>query len=188
MSAQQLSRILCFSREPEEARALSERLHDQYDVVCPDSIEDGLEILQTGGFSGLFLCGSEMTSAGLLLQAGGILQQLHDGLALVGPSRELLWHNSRLRQLTDSREPLTGRGFYECFGAHEILGPDFCPINSALGLGESARSTLRVGDKTYFDVEATPVFDSNADECDIARYLIVVVRDTTSEVLQKQKK
>ena len=80
MSAQQLSRILCFSREPEEARALSERLHDQYDVVCPDSIEDGLEILQTGGFSGLFLCGSEMTSAGLLLQAGGILQQLHDGV------------------------------------------------------------------------------------------------------------
>ena len=187
MSAEQLSRFLCFSREPEEARALSERLHDQYDVVCPDSIEDGLEILQTGGFSGLFLCGSEMTSAGLLLQAGGILQQLHDGLALVGPSRELLWHNSRLRQLTDSGEPLTGRGFYECFGAHEILGPDFCPINSALGLGESARSTLRVGDKTYFDVEATPVFDSNADECDIARYLIVVVRDTTSEVLQKQK-
>lgn len=187
MSAEQKPRILCFSREPVQAREFSDRLHDQCDVVCPDSIEDGLEILQTGGFSGLFLCGSEMISAGLLLQAGGILQQLRDGLALVGPNREVLWHNKRFQQLTGQDGTLTSQIFYECFGTHEILGPDFCPLNTAFGMGEAARSTLRVGDKTYYDVEATPVFDGTPDEFAIARYLIVVVRDTTSEVLQKQK-
>lgn len=187
MSAEQKPRILCFSREPVQAREFSDRLHDQCDVVCPDSIEDSLEILQTGGFSGLFLCGSEMISAGLLLQAGGILQQLRDGLALVGPNREVLWHNKRFQQLTGQDGTLTSQIFYECFGTHEILGPDFCPLNTAFGMGEAARSTLRVGDKTYYDVEATPVFDGTPDEFAIARYLIVVVRDTTSEVLQKQK-
>jgi CheY-like chemotaxis protein len=187
MSTEQKPRILCFGREPEKTREIAERLREQCDVVCPDSIEDSLEILQTGGFSGLFLCGSEMTSAGLLLQAGGILQQLHDGLALVGSNREVLWHNRRLQQITGQAEPLTGLSFYSCFETPEILGPDFCPLNTALGMGESARSTLRVGDKTYFDVEATPVFDGTPDEFAIPRYLIVVVRDTSQEILQKQK-
>lgn len=187
MSAEQKPRILCYSREPDRAREFSSWLGDQCEVVCPDSVEDSLETLQTGGFSGLFLCGSEMTSAGLLLQAGGILQQLHDGMALVGPHREVLWHNKRFQQFTGQEDSLNGRVFYECFGTPEILGPDFCPLNTAFGMGESARSTLRVGDKTYFEIEATPVFDGASSEIDIARYLIVVVRDTSSEVLQKQK-
>ncbi|MDA1248376.1 MAG: response regulator [Planctomycetota bacterium] len=187
MSTEQKPRILCFGREAEKTREFAERLQSLCDVVCPDSIEDSLEILQTGGFSGLFLCGSEMTSAGLLLQAGGILQQLHDGLALVGSNREVLWYNRRLQEITGQSESLNGKSFYGCFGTAEILGPDFCPLNTALGLGESARSTLRVGDKTYFDVEATPVFDGTPDEFAIPRYLIVVVRDTSTEVLQKQK-
>lgn len=181
------SRILCYGRDPDELRGFAALLQNDYDVVCPESLEDSLETLQSGGFSGLFLCGSEMTSAGLLLQAGGILQQLHDGFALVGHRREVLWHNQKLLALTGQTEPLVGRSFYECFGSPEILGPDFCPLNTAFGMGESATSTLRIGDKTYFEVEATPVFDSESGHADIARFLIVVVRDTTSQILQKQK-
>lgn len=182
-----MPRVLCYSREPEQARSIAESLKAQYDVVCPESLEDSLETLNEGKFSGLFLCGSEMTSAGLLLQAGGILQQLQDGFALVGHRREVLWHNDRLLTLTDSEESHIDRSFYQCFGSPEILGPDFCPLNTAFGMGEAARSTLRVGDKTYYEVEATPVFDSETGHSDIARFLIVVVRDISTEVLQRQK-
>jgi hypothetical protein len=112
-----MPRILCYSREPEKARSVAETLKHHYDVVCPESLEDSLETLNEGQFSGLFLCGSEMTSAGLLLQAGGILHQLHDGFALVGHRREVLWHNARLLTLTDSEETHVGRSFYECFSA-----------------------------------------------------------------------
>jgi CheY-like chemotaxis protein len=180
-------RVLFYSREPEQARSIAESLKTQYDVVCPESLEDSLETLNEGHFSGLFLCGSEMTSAGLLLQAGGILQQLQDGFALVGHRREVLWHNDRLLTLTDSKESHIDRSFYQCFGSPEILGPDFCPLNTAFGMGEAARSTLRIGDKTYYEVEATPVFDSESGHSDIARFLIVVVRDISTEVLQRQK-
>ena len=180
-------RVLFYSREPEQARSIAESLKTQYDVVCPESLEDSLETLNEGQFSGLFLCGSEMTSAGLLLQAGGILQQLQDGFALVGHRREVLWHNDQLLTLTDSNESHIDRSFYECFGSPEILGPDFCPLNTAFGMGEAARSTLRIGDKTYYEVEATPVFDSESGHSDIARFLIVVVRDISTEVLQRQK-
>jgi two-component system, sensor histidine kinase SagS len=188
-SASTATRILCYSRNPEHAREFAEQLHDQFDVICPDSLEDSLETLQEGGFSGLFLCGHEMTSAGLLLQAGGILDHLHDGFALIGHRREILWHNRQLEKLTSSEGTLVGQSFYQCFGSPEILGPDFCPLNTAFGMGESARSTLRVGDKTYFEVEATPVFDAeeNTGHVGFARFLIVVIRDTSNEVLQKQK-
>ena len=182
-----IPRVLFYSREPELARSIAESLKTQYDVVCPESLEDSLETLNEGQFSGLFLCGSEMTSAGLLLQAGGILQQLQDGFALVGHRREVLWHNDQLLTLTDSNESHIDRSFYECFGSPEILGPDFCPLNTAFGMGEAARSTLRIGDKTYYEVEATPVFDSESGHSDIARFLIVVVRDISTEVLQRQK-
>lgn len=186
-SESNMPRVLCYSREPEKARTVAENLKHQYDVVCPETLEDSLETLNEGQFSGLFLCGCEMTSAGLLLQAGGILQQLHDGLALVGHHREVLWHNSRFQQLTDGEESHVNQSFYECFGAPEIIGPDFCPLNTAFGMGESAHSTLRVGDKTYYEVEATPVFDSENGHTDIARFLIVVLRDISTEVLQRQK-
>ena len=182
-------RILCFSREPDDARSVAERLDSEYDVVCPDTLEDSLETLQSGGFSGLFLCGEGMASAGLLLQAGGILEQLHDGFALVGHRREILWHNRRLLEMAgrDADEQVIGQPFYDAFGTPEILGPDFCPLNTAFGMGESARSTLSVGDKTYYEVEATPVFDAENEHAGFARYLIVVVRDTSTQVLQKQK-
>ncbi len=181
------ARILCFSRDVDQAREFGAKFQNDYDVVCPESIEDSLESLQSGGFAGLFLCGCDMSAAGLLLQAGGILENLHDGFALVGLNRELLWHNARFQELAGDGESFTGQNFYSCFGSPEILGPDFCPLNTAIGMGESARSTLRIGDKTYYEVEATPVFDPNAEYQGIARFLIVVLRDTSSQVLQKQK-
>ena len=44
---------------------------------------------------------------------------------------------------------LSARRFYEAFGTPEIIGPDFCPLHTALGSGELAKSSLRVGEKTY---------------------------------------
>ena len=60
-------------------------------------------------------------------------------------------------ELTGASEPPIGGGFYDAFGAPEILGPDLSPFHTALGTGTSAHSTLRLGEKTYFQVHATPV-------------------------------
>lgn len=180
-------RVLCYSRDPEQARQGASLFPPNCEVVCPGSIIDSLESLQSGGFSGLFLYGEGASLAGLLLQSGGILEQLRDGFALLGLHREILWHNSRLMAMTGRSESLRGLSFYECFGTPEIIGPDFCPLNTALAMNEPARSTLRVGEKTYYDVDATPVFDSDSETPDIARFLIVVVRDTTADVQQRQK-
>lgn len=161
-----------------------QRLRQDYEVVHFESVAAGLQSLQNDRFSGLFLLGEDVSVAGILLETGGLLEQIPDGLALLGEDLKILWCNSRLNKLTGRSEPLVGLSFYDAFGTPEILGPDFCPFHTALGSGESARSTLRVGDKSYFEVQGTPAFERGSD---LPSYLVVMVRDVSADILQRQK-
>jgi len=138
-----------------------------------------------------------------MLPAGVLLDQLPDGAALLNHEFRILWCNRQLREFTAQTESdrgktpagplvpnnrpadsLIGKSFYEAFGGPEIIGPDFCPLHTALGSGELAKSSLRVGEKTYYEVQARPVL---AEESDAPNLLVVSVRDISSEVLQRQK-
>jgi two-component system, sensor histidine kinase SagS len=153
-------------------------------------------------------------SIATILQAGGILDQLPDGVALLNHELRILWCNRLLREFTLRNElgragatcrdplpngkaaaeaqplaggtvdPLIGKTFYEAFGTPEIIGPDFCPLHTALGSGELAKSSLRVGEKTYYEVQARPV---SAEGVESPNLLVVTVRDISAEVLQRQK-
>ena len=179
-----LPRILVFSQNNEPVTPLIERLAEQFEIVQLESLEESLQKLRQEEFSGLFLLGGDSTTAGVLLQAGGILEQIQDGFALLGPDLKILWCNSKLIELTGRTETLIGQSFYDSFGTPEILGPDFCPFHTAMGSGEAAKSTLRVGDKSYFEVHTTPVFENDGE---IPSSLIAVVQDVSTEVLQRQK-
>jgi CheY-like chemotaxis protein len=210
-------KLLVFGPVNEETGPLVERLTNDYEVVQPESFEEGVKALQSGSISGLVLLGQNASSAGLLLDAGGLLEHLPDGVVLLDADLKILWCNARFRLQTSqagvgrpesrsepkaealrppqflrsdtpatagcSSEGLQGCTFFQAFGTPEILGPDFCPFNTALGSGESARSTLRVGDRFYYEVQAKPVFQGDAHP----GFLVVIVRDVSAEVLQRQK-
>jgi CheY-like chemotaxis protein len=155
--------------------------------VRADSMEQALELLRGGSFAGICLVNAptaQLCEASLLPQVGGILSQIPDGLAILDVRLKILWTNRRFDELTGSNESKTGCGFYDAFGAPEILGPDLSPFHTALGTGTGARSTLRLGEKTYFQVHATPITSSSNP---IPSYLVVSVRDVSAEVLQQQK-
>ena len=178
-------KLLGIGPNSEQIQLLAQQLGDRFEVFNSATLMSGIESLAHGDVSGLILLGDQLSSTGQLLQAGGLLEHLPSGIALLGERREVLWHNSRFKLLAGGgTESLIGRTLYQCFGSVEILGPDFCPLNTAYATGESARSTLRVGDKSYFEVEATPVFDGSME---VLHFLAVVVRDTSAEVLQRQK-
>ena len=177
-------RILVFGDSQEACDQPLQTLSHRYEVIRADSFASGLQKLQNEEFSGLFLLGAETVSAGILVQAGGLLEQVSDGFSLLDHDLNLLWSNSAFDQLIGCDGTPLGRNFYELFGTPEILGPDFCPFHTALGSGESARSTLRVGETSYFDVNVTPIFQ---DKTEIPQFLLVVVRNISDEVLQRQK-
>jgi two-component system, sensor histidine kinase SagS len=177
-------RVLVLGQVDDRSAPLVERLETAYRVVVPESLEAGLQQLQAEEFSGVFLLDRDMALAALL-EAGGILEQVPDGVVLLDLDLHILWANTRLQEMTGRGEPVVGRTFYEAFGTPEILGPDFCPFHTALGSGEAAKSTLRVGEKFYFEVHARPVFEKEDD--DLPEFLAVIVRDVSAEVLQRQK-
>jgi len=86
--------------------------------------------------------------------------------------------------MCSSSDQPVGEDFYECFMAPEILGPDFCPFNTALATRETGRSIIRIGEKSFLEVHAEPIFDTDKSE---PQLLVVIVRDVSSEYLQRQK-
>lgn len=180
-------KILVCGGSGEQRSMLAEQLQGRYETVEAENIGGVLEQLRDRDIG--CICFFEehfgdCSAMALLLQAGGSLAQLPEGLAVLDTDLNILWSNPRFKELTGSTASLAGQSFYEAFGTPEILGPDFCPFHTALGAQSSATSLLRIGEKSYFQIQATPVFQQPGSP---PTSLVVLVRDVSSEVLQQQK-
>jgi len=154
------------------------------DVVT--SLPDAVQRLQTGRYEGIAVWGPGADSIRFLLESGGLLEELPEAVVLLDLDLHILWCTGQLAEFTHQTEPLIGQRFYDAFGTPEILGPDFCPFHTAIGSGESAQSRLRVGDKTYFEVHATPLMEGDGEDS-LPSYLLVTVRDVSGDMAQRYK-
>lgn len=111
-----------------------------------------------------------------------ILDSLPNGVALLDDSSLIRWCNRRFRAWA-ARPDVVGQNFYAVLGSPEILGPEFSPLGTALATGQQTTTKLRVGEKTYLQLHASPL----SGAATLGRGLIVVVNDVTQEVQQRQK-
>ncbi len=159
-------------------------LREDCDIVRADSVGEAIAKLRTGSFDALLLAQVDQCSASLVLEAGGLLEQIPDGLALLDLDTRIVWGNRRLHELSGKAEPIVGLRFFEAFPTNDILGPDFEPLSSVIGTGEPASTTMRLGEKCYLSIDVTPLATSTNEPSD---HLIVTVRDSSSEYIQRQK-
>ncbi|REJ72022.1 MAG: response regulator [Planctomycetota bacterium] len=180
----QRPKALLFGSQPAELNAVSEQLREQCDVIVAENIAEVLTRLTPEDVGALSEIDGRLSPAEFLLEAGGVLQQLPDGLALLDVDSRVLWSNRRLMELAQREVNPVGELFLDAFANAEILGPDFCPVHTALGSGETARSTLKLAEHAYVQVDIAPVPDPTQD---FPKYLIAVARDVSDAVLQRQK-
>lgn len=139
-------------------------------------------------YSGAVVLGAPARRLPALLAFENVLKHLPEGVAVLDSSLQICWCNNRFFELTGRTEPDSvspvGLSFHNAFGSPQIVGPDFSPFHTALGAGSPARTTYRVGEKTYFDVLAAPVY---ADGAEYPSLLVVTVRDISAEQLQVEK-
>lgn len=178
-------KLLIISDRGRDQKALVGKVNDHYEPVLAESVANGVSMLASGQFEGVLF--SHATSKGLieagaLFDAARILEALPDGVALLGRDMSILWANKQF-QAWCSTLPVVGLNFYEALGTPEILGPDFCPLHTALGSSISSTSTLRADDDRYFHVAATPLAGAHG----ATDRILALVRDITSETLQQQK-
>lgn len=183
MAVTQRPKVLVFGSRSEELAPVAGELQQKCDVIAVDDLAAGLNVLNEGGVSGVCTVGAQDLQAEFLLETGGVLQLLPDGIALLDPESRVLWCNEHFLKLAGRSEPAEGLPFLDAFGAPEILGPDFCPVHTALGSGQTARSTLRLAEKRYVQIDITPVQDPQQE---FPRYLIAVVRDVSDDIVHRQ--
>ena len=163
--------------KPGEVGTDASRLIEDGDLVPVDDLGQAISELNDAGTNGLCLIVGDEAAADVVLEAGGLLQRMPDGVALLDVDSRILWCNDRLKELLPEGSESVGIEFLDAFGTPEIMGPDFCPVHTALGSGETARSTLRTGEKQFTQIDVTPV----AEDGQFPSYLVAVARDVSEE-------
>lgn len=177
-----MPKILLFSRRQDRTSALAEQLGGKFEVVVSDSVESGIQRLQEGEVSGVFLCGEETSPASAIIQAGGLLDQLPDGYALLDTNERVVWCNESLRRLAGQIGE--GQRFFDLLDDCQLQGPDFTPINTALATNQSTHSLMQVAGSRWLDLQITPVFE-NASKTLLG--LIAFVQDVTTEINERDR-
>jgi len=184
-------RLLVLGSGKEADRSLLELIQSLACTLCTatddawptDSFDDADE-----EYSGAVVLGAPARRLPALLAFENVLKHLPEGVAVLDASLQIRWCNNRFFELTGRTEPDSvspvGLSFHNAFGSPQIVGPDFSPFHTALAAGSPARTTYRVGEKTYFDVLAAPVY---ADGAEYPSLLVVTVRDISAEQLQVEK-
>lgn len=111
-----------------------------------------------------------------------ILEHLPDGVVVLDAESNIQWANQQFLRLA-GRDDVIDRGFYASLNNPEVLGPDFCPFNTALSTGEPSSSTVRTADNRYFNFHVAPLREDETSP----QQLIVTVREVTEQVIQQQK-
>jgi len=110
-----------------------------------------------------------------------ILEFMPDGVAVLDADCVIQWANRQFRQWFAGDEPVD-RKFYDVLGNPELLGPDYCPFNTALVMNEPSGARVRTTDNRFFHFHAAPVREDFLP----TQQLIVTLREVTKEVLQHQ--
>ncbi len=157
------------------------------EIVRVDSALDVLSNLLAGEYAAVY-CDTDHFANSLdlskIICGDRILEGMPDGVVLLDKENKILWGNGRLREWTDT-DHVIGENFYRVMGSPELLGPDFCPLHSALATRRACASIMRCNDNRYYRLHAAPVFAPGSDVA--PQNLVVTVHDMSQEVLQQQK-
>lgn len=182
-------KILIVGQPGEREQQMLGLLRDNFDVAEARSMIRALARLSRGEFAGVYVASEQVSDAfpvGKLLQSERIIEQLPCGVVLLDQDNEIIWSNGRFREWCQARQGASSDAsvneFYAVLGGPEIMGPDFCPLQTAVSTRTATTSTLRTNDNHYYQVHANPLEEEGS-----AGHLLVTVRDVTAEMLQQQK-
>ncbi len=155
------------------------------------TLSAGADLLANGDVGALLLTGE---SAGQelqgLLRDHELLARLPDGVALLDAENTIRWANPAMVAWCTC-ESVVGHNFYAVLCDPEILGPDYCPLHTAVTTGHATSSTLRVGENSFLHVHAValPAAALPASKLPATAPLVLVaVRDVSRQILEQEKR
>ena len=154
------------------------------DVRAVHTLGEAITALQSGGIHGFCVLNDGVASSELLLEAGGILRELPQGIAVLDPQGNILWANGRFRELTRAEQDVVGKGLFDTLSGYEFLPGEYSPVQAALQSNQLAEATVKSSDSTFLTIEVKPVSES---ACAGPTLLLAVVHDVTASWSARQK-
>ncbi|MCA9080875.1 MAG: response regulator [Planctomycetaceae bacterium] len=148
------------------------------------SLEEAVQILGSGEVGGLCLLSDATTPTELLLEMGGLLRVLPDGLLILDVRGEVLWVSERAARILDHPDNLVGNALFDALGPTVIMGPEYSPINRVLLDVEPVRTLLKTDDATYLELTISPVVPKGSRN---PQWLLASIRDSTQETILHQR-
>jgi len=156
------------SSDTSSAEFVSRLISGEFQAICVSAPPDVVEPL---------------AGALLLPEAGGILSQLPDGIAVLDLRMQIVWCNAAMVRLVGGLA-VRGRLIQELFPGEFLPGADPSPFLTAGETHQSARTQLDLGERGFVQLDVVPVERSPGGEIG---HFVVVVRDITQETRRQRK-
>jgi CheY-like chemotaxis protein len=156
------------SSDTSSAEFVSRLISGEFQAICVSALPDVVEPL---------------AGALLLPEAGGILSQLPDGIAVLDLRLQIVWCNAAMVRLVGGLA-VRGRLIQELFPGEFLPGADPSPFLTAGETHQSARTQLDLGERGFVQLDVVPVERSSGGEIG---HFVVVVRDITQETRRQRK-
>jgi CheY-like chemotaxis protein len=174
-------KLVCVFDGDIESSGIPAELVAAFDIIPTTSPIRTLHQYRNVPLAGIFVASSQLPQAMQLLESDQLLRSMPDGVVVLDGENKIVWANDCFIR-TFGVETVAGKRFYEVLRHPEVMGPEFCPFQTARTCGVPSASTLHTADNRYFHIHATCVRD-----VDNAAALVVTLRDVTREQLQQQK-
>lgn len=188
-----LPRVLIFGRDSAGVREAGRLVSPAFAPVLVQETWEALQALRTvaesdaSGWVGVWLqpgAGQSLAEACLLPGAGGLAEQLEEGLAVLDLKLEVLWSNTQFARLAGLSESPVGRGFEGLFEGTALAGSDPAPFHNALEESGKSRSRVRLTTGGVVQIVVQPVEETPGSG---VSYFVLTVRDISAETDRQQK-
>lgn len=120
-----------------------------------------------------------------LVDSLSLLGQIPDAILQIDQHEQILWANRAAQNLLNFQPvPAQTPRLFDIWEGAQIIGPDFCPVNSVLARSKQVKTTIKLDDKVYYELHVCPTPGSTADG---SKLLLVIIRNISEEVLHQQK-
>lgn len=149
-----------------------------------ETVEQALALLHGDHMTGFLVSNPEHQPGQQVVHCLDLLTAYPDGLVLLDGDLRVRWCNEVLKTMLELEKTCTEYTFYELFGSLELQDQQACPFDTCRLSRKTFTSTLRIGDKQYFEVRAAPLKECHsADDVQF----VAIIRNNTASTIQQQK-
>ncbi len=182
--------ILFLGQAEGESNPALDCLRQCCELVSCDTLAQVHQAANSGEAPGLLVDNLSASPGNELSQVLDVIDSFPNGLVMLDDNLTILWHNRALPEVLDQKTDFIGKQFYEIFGEAEIQDQQLCPFISVRNNNTDFTNTLRVGDKQYFRIQASPIRSnqgsSDSIQANSPRFL-AIVRNATDATIKQQK-